>query len=62
MILLGNELLYDPTTLPDLLSVCDLIGYIQTNFTCENLTENFKFADYDMMLTSVKVLQQHLTF
>ncbi len=56
MILLSNEQLYDPTTLPELLIVCESVDYLAGNFEFEGLSEEFLQADFTMMNTAIKVL------
>lgn len=56
IILLGNEILYDPTTLEIMLICCEFIKLLTDLKLEEALAEEFKNADFDMMLTAVKVL------
>lgn len=59
MILLGNEMLYDPLTLENLLCVCEVINYMFEKLKeeqLEHLFKTFQFADLNMISTAVNVL------
>lgn len=56
IILLGNEILYDPTTLEIMLICCEFIKLLTDLKLEDSLAEEFKHAEFDMMLTAVKVL------
>lgn len=42
IVLLGNETLYDPTTLENILCVCEVIKYIFEKLKAEQLEQLFK--------------------